>query len=330
MCLLDDDSVIMNGDLITWEVSGIELDEFCSDGYDLAEAHARWVAQAWGTDPIEFDYGVFESRDHPCWPCHDKAGACVLDGIVAATEVPHRHEIAHAVRAGSCHPLIEEGWAMLYGDHFHDAKTGGDIRLVLADTNHVLAAEHYPIAARFVAFLLETRGTARLRLLCNADARGPEELESAVLATYGITFEDLAAEFDAYPEYPLAELRQDEACEGDDVLVVPTEWDFSMECGAPGVEGRPDVALQTQRLVRLYPGFHDFLFESTADADVRLELRNCERDGMASVYHYFTSFHLEADTPFYPMILDPPPPGKYVLRVRLDEPTRATTLHVSI
>lgn len=324
MCLLDNAS-LMRGDLILWGPFGVEFDQFCSAGYDIAEDHARWVAKAWGTEPIEFDYGVFATREHECWPCHSTAGACVVNGIVASTEVPHRHEIAHAVRAGSCHAVIEEGWAMLYGDHFEDAET--DIRVVVADTK--FSAEYYPIAARFVAFLLETRGTEQLRALCSASGRSPEDFEAGILATYDMTFEELATEFDAYPEYWLSELRQDQACEGDDVLLAPTEWDFFMECGAPGIEGKPGGFLQTQRLVELPEDGYRFSFESASDVNVHIEIRNCARQGAASLYFGYAMFHLEAGTPFSPSMFNRPPAGKTVLRVRLVDATQATTVHVN-
>ena len=135
---------------------------------------------------------------------------------------------------------------------FDDAETLGDIRLALVDADvGGLSGANYFIATRFVAFLLETRGVDQLRALCELGAHDPQQFEQDVLQTYGVSFDDLATEFDTYPEWYLQDLRQDQACESSDILVQPTEWDFHFACGEPGVEGKIGRAFDMQRLVEL-------------------------------------------------------------------------------
>jgi hypothetical protein len=317
--------------LIEWYAFGQDFSEFCSAGFGIAEDHARWVAQAWGTEPMPFDYGLFESRDEPCWPCASDAGACAVGGSATASiEVPDRHEIAHSVRSSPCFPLIEEGWAMLYGDHFEGAPTSGDIRLAVAGSNPGLPGMYYPIAMRFVAFLIQTRGITKLRELCAARSDGTQ-FEAAVLDTYGVTFDDLATEFDTYPEWSVSELRQDQACESADVLVGPTSWDFEFECGAPGIEGKLGVVFETQRLVELpQEAIYQFIFESPSDLELRAEIRSCTRQGMASSFFYGSPVYVQSGKPQILLLSSPYPVGVYVVRVRVVEPIEPVDLHMSV
>jgi hypothetical protein len=279
---------------------------------------------------VPFRYDLFESRDEACWPCPSSTAACVT-GTLAATWVPERHEIAHAVRSGICFTLIEEGYAMLYGSHFQDDATTGDIRVALAEAGSLLPAAHYPIATRFVAFLLETRGIETFRELCDAGGRDRQQFEQAVVKTYGVSFDELATEFDTYPEWSLAELRQDQACESADILVQPTEWDFHFECEAPGIEGKIGESFDTQRLVELpTEGMYQFIFESNQDLDLKLELRNCDRVGMASSFYVLEHVHISANKPGGYLAIKPYPAGVYVVRVRVDSPTSSVDLHVSV
>jgi hypothetical protein len=245
--------------------------------------------------------------------------------------MPHRHEIAHSVRPGVCFPLVEEGWAMLYGNHFEGATTNGDIRAALDQSDPWLPSEFYPLAARFVAFLLETRGGPKLRELCDRGAADSAQFEAAVLDTYGVGFDELADEFDSYPEWSLSQLRQDQACESTDVIVGPTAWDFAFECGAPGIEGKLGAVFETQRLVELpEEDVYQLIFESPIDLELRVELRGCAREGMASSFFEFQFVYIQAGVPKMYLLLDPYPAGVYVVRVRVVESTQPVDLHMSI
>lgn len=326
-----DPATIIPGELIEWIPFGHDFSEFCPGGFDIAEGHAHWVAQAWGAEALPFRFGLFESNEEPCWPCPSYAGACVVSHDTASTELPDRHEIAHSVRADPCFPLIEEGWAMLYGDHFTTASTEGDIRVALQETGMGLPGTHYPIAARFVAFLLETRGVAKVRELCGIKVKEPTQFEAAVLETYGVTFDDLANEFDSYPEWHLGQLVQDRACESADVLVGPTSWDFALDCDGPGIEGKTGAAFETQRLIEIpVEGIYQFIFESDIELELRVELRSCAREGMASTFYYNPYGGIRVENSYGLLLLDPYPAGVYVVRVRVIEPTGPVDLHMSL
>lgn len=220
---------------------------------------------------------------------------------------------------------------MLYGDRFLEVGTDGDVRVALAESDPWLPSEHYTLAARFVAFMIETRGVPKLRELCDVGAGDPIEFEAAVLSTYGETFDEIATEFDEYPKWTLGELRQDQACESTDVLVGPTTWDFNFECGAPGIEGKMGWYFETQRLVEIpQEGIYQFVFESPTDLVLRAELRSCAREGMASSFFYATHVYVQAGVPQVLLLSTPYVPGVYVVRVRVDDPTERVDLHMGI
>jgi hypothetical protein len=171
---------------------------------------------------------------------------------------------------------------------------------------------------------------AKVRDLC--DARGDaESFEAAVFETYGVLFDDLANEFDTYPEWGLAQLRQDQACESTDVIVGPTSWDFEFECGRAGIEGKLGAVFETQRLVELpEEGIYQLIFESPIELDLRVELRGCAREGMASGVFYGPHVYVQAGVPKIRVLPDPYPAGVYVVRVRVVEPTQPVDLHMGI
>lgn len=310
---------------------GHDFSGYCEGNFAAAQSHANWVAEAWGTGVDPFEYQLFETREDLCWPC-DQRVACASPGLVAATTLPHRHEIAHVARPGSCFPLIEEGWAMLYGDHFQDTVTTGDIRMALDRASPGLAGEDYPLAARFVAFLIETRGVPPLHGLCGLPSSNIEEFEAAFATAYGESFDDLALEFEEYPEWSLAQLRQDQACENADVLVSPASWSFAMECGGEGVEGKEGEWFIAQRLVEI-PQAGPYTFTTATTGSERLELRfefrNCTRDGLASIDVINQYQYPEPDNPAELLLLDLPA-GIYVVRVLLNDPPEGVELLMSV
>lgn len=310
---------------------GHDFSPFCAAGFETAQEHARWVADAWGEPPNPFDYKLFESRDDPCWSCSSPAMVgCADRESLDATILPERHEIAHAVRGAPCPTLLEEGWAQLYGNHLHDVETLGDLREA-ADSKRwgILPAEFYPLAARFVAFLLETRGLEGLKALCQQEIDSSESLDSALKKVFGQSLDEIEAEFSEYPTWSLGQLRQDQACEGTDVTSFPGSWSMNLECGAPGVEGRDDGRLVAHHLVELpQAGNYVFRFDATANFFVRLELRNCEREGMASIF--FQTRHVYGyGTPKEVLFLDLPA-GLYVFRLSREDSTDPLPLEIAV
>jgi len=314
------------GELIDFVAFGHDFEAFCPGGFEAAESHARWVADIWGGEGEReaFKYGLFESRDDPCWPC-DRFGAstaaCALGGVVATTKLPHRHEISHAVKGTSCATLLEEGWATLYGDYYKAALTTGDIRVAAASVNEggPLPGEYYPLAARFVAFLIETYGQAGFRRVCELDSNTMAAVDAAMVEVYGKSFSEIADEFDGYPEWSLSELRQDQACEDGELVSSP--WTMSLDCAAQGVEGKLGVYLSSQvRFEVAEPGNYLIEFDAPVEAMLRLEIRSCERDGMASIFWdarfvYTHPGHEPSGQLFMNMAA-----GDYVLHLMLKDP----------
>jgi len=322
-------SKVQTGDVFDVFAYGHDFSPFCAAGFEAGQDHARWVAKAWGEPPNPFEYMLFESREDACWPC-EKSRGCATSTYLASTDLPHRHEIAHAVRGLPCPTLLEEGWAELYGFAFREALTSGDLRAA-ADSNRsrVLAFEFYPLAARFVAFLLETRGLDGLKQLCKQTINSSASLDSALTKVFGQSLDEIDAEFSNYPDWSLGQLRQDQACEGTDITSFPGSWTMNLTCGAPGVEGRDDGPLIAQHLVDLpEAGNYRLRFEAPVDFHVRVEFRSCAREGMASVVYSLR--HVYSYLTTSGVALFDLPAGLYVFRFSLEEPAELFPFEVSV
>jgi hypothetical protein len=316
-----------------FDVVGFGEVAVCEGSLAEAEAHTLWVAEVWGEEPKTFEYRLFDSREHPCWPCPSGALACVRSGHLASPEIPHQHEITHAARPGICNALIEEGTAELYGNPFSQAATTGDLR-EMADGGRSEPG-FYPFAARFVAFLTETWGLDPVKALCTHPIVDAASLDTALQTELGLSIDEVSAMLDAYPKWALGELRQDRACEsGEAPVVSPGPWTFDLRCGAAGATGQPGGAMMAAQRIEL-PEFGAYSFDlvpapgSTPDYSLRYELRNCARDGMASVYFTNGFVHSLADgsgnISLYGL-----PAGTYVLRVLLFETPEPVTLSASV
>jgi hypothetical protein len=309
---------------------GTDFSTFCAAGLETSREHAQWVAAAWGEPPNRFDYWLFQSREHDCWPCSPGVLGCAWPTHLAATELPHRHEIAHSVRGLPCPALLEEGWAELYGDPFRNADVVGDLREA-ADSarSGVLDFEFYPLAAKFVAFLLETRNLGGLKELCKQDISDSESLNSALMTVFGQSLDEISAEFDDYPDWRLSQMRQDQACEGIDSIGVPGSWAMSLECDHPEVEGREGGPLIAHQLVDLpQAGNYTFRFDAAVNFYVELELRSCTREGMASIF-YNTYAVLGYGTPKDLLVLDLPA-GLHVFRLKLYDAVQPLSLQMTV
>lgn len=306
------------GDLIDFFAFGHgSTDLYCEAGFEEAESHARWVAEAWGQPPREVAYGLFTSRDHPCWSCNSASIGCAFGDSVAATTVPHRHELAHSVRGLPCPGVLEEGWAMLYGDPFVEGETLGDLRAAVeAGAAGALPGEYYFVAARFVAFLLENYGVEALAQTCELSTSDVESLDAAFVDVYGQSLEELLVAFEEYPAWTMSELRQDQACEDESVPAPFGEaWTLDLTCGADGVEGRRDDRLIAHQLVEVpADGHFRYWMESPIGLTTRVELRSCDRAGLASVFQQTHHVYPQAGSKTTRVVMDAPA-GVYVLRV---------------
>jgi hypothetical protein len=95
------------------------------------------------------------------------------------------------------------------------------------------------------------------------------------------------------------------------------------------VEGKANHRLYAQRLVELSEeGNFTFTVGAPKDLEMRIELRNCSRDGMASIYHSTDFMRPELGNPDTLLLLDLPP-SVYVVRLMLDN-TESITLDVTV
>jgi hypothetical protein len=171
-----------------------------------------------------------------------------------------------------------------------------------------------------------------LRELCAVPRGEPDSpnFDGALTLVYGQSLEELATEFDTYPEWQVGALRQDQACEDGDAIVSPGAWSLSLECGAPGVEGRRGQRAWNHQLVELPEfGSYQFDFEVPVDLDLEIELRNCTREGMASILHQGEYVYPKATDPAGLLLFDLPA-GVYVLRVRIREPIVDAVVQMSV
>lgn len=319
---------LREGELFDVVAFGHDFSPYCEAGFQAAQDHGQWVADAWGEPPNRFNYGLFASRDEPCWPCRSGALGCAFATHAAATEMPDRHEIAHSIRRVPCPTLLEEGWATLYGAHFEHAATEGDLRIAAdARVKGILPGEFYPFAARFVAFLLETYGIDGLKGLCELPINNAESLDSALQEVFGQSLEQVEAVFSNYPAWTLGQLRQDQACEGTDITAIPGNWTMDLVCGAAGVEGREGDRVIAHHLIEVpEDGDYLFRFEAAIEFDLRWELRNCTRDGMASIHYEAQRVHSYEQAKNFPLSL---PAGVYVFRLMLEDTSAPLHLQIS-
>src|SRR5690606_13745456 len=102
---------------------------------------------AWGTPAQTIHYHLFNDRDSACWPCPPFAAACAKIGNLATTQIPDLHELAHSARGEVCSSaILEEGWAMRYGDPGLITPTIGALRdMIEADVMAgPLPGQYYP------------------------------------------------------------------------------------------------------------------------------------------------------------------------------------------
>ena len=314
-------ATMVQGEGVDYTLVGYDVDDFCPASFEAVESHIQWVAGAWGVFDPHVDYHLVEGRDSPCWLCSEGAGACGADGALSTTRLPDHHELAHAVHGANCSSLVEEGWATLFAGPFEDAETTGSLRGAIETVAREgrLPGGDYPLAARFVAYLLEVHDIETVRELCAISFTDAAELDAALLEVTGSSLDDVQLALDESPPVSLGQLRQDQACEGLDAALSPAALTMGFRCSDDGVVGRVGGPVWTQRLVELpEPGAYTFTFDASEDVELLLELRNCARDGLASRYY---AIELSHPTPGAPaaLLLTDLPAGTYVLRVMIND-----------
>lgn len=309
-------ATVVERDSVVFELFDAEPDAYCPSSFDTMASHVQWVAEAWGTEPSTVEYELFESRAHPCWPCPPEAGACGIAGRLGTTRLPDRHEAAHAARGTNCTSLIEEGWATLYANPFEGGELVGTLREAVAgvEANGRLPGEYYPLAARFVAFLIESYGIETVRELCAIRLASEAELDAAVQQVLGLSVDEVQLALDEYPPWTLGELRQDQACDGSEAPIGSTSATIELGCMADGVEGRVGGPVWNHQLVEIPElDAYTFEFETSQAVELWIELRNCEREGLASTYHDIEVLHPKPEMPAT-LLHHELPAGTYVVR----------------
>lgn len=324
------------------------LSEICPGSYEAAQAHLEWVWEQWSDEagePPRVGYGVYPSRDSACWPCADGAAACSAGDTLATVRVPHRHELSHVARGRQCGALLEEGWAKLYDDHFHDHGITGSVPEALAavESTGSLPGTYYGLAGQFAAFLIETRGLDAFRLLCDEPTNSESEFGAAVEKILGADLESVLADFDAWPSdgvsADVGSYRQDLDCvAADGALSLPASWMVELDCADLDVEGSPSTSLtKVVSFEVVEAGSH--VFELTApeaiDAEVTIELRSCEREGLRSRYYLSGQVEITDSIPAaqrLPELLFAPdmPAGIYLARVRVAEAEGGASFGVGV
>jgi hypothetical protein len=312
---------VIQRDNVDFHLFDADPEEFCPSSFDAVASHVQWVADAWASEPSVVQYGLFESRTGPCWPCADEAGACGEDGRLGTTRIPDRHEVAHAARGLNCTSLVEEGWATLYSNPFEGGEMVGTLREAISGVEQEgrLLGKHYPLAARFVAFLLDSYGLEAVKQLCVIELTTEAELDTALYEVLGASLDQIQSALDGYPQWTVGALRQDQACEGADVLLSPISFGIELGCMAKGVEGKLGGPVWNHQLVELPEfGAYTFEFKSPQQVDLWIELRNCERDGPVSAFYTTEMIHVPSGTPEAVLVTELLA-GAYVVRVMASE-----------
>ncbi|PRQ10058.1 hypothetical protein [Enhygromyxa salina] len=167
--------------------------------------------------------------------------------------------------------------------------------------------------------------------MCTKPLGDEADLEAALLDTLGLSIDAVQAELDAYPPWSMAQLRQDQACEEADSVISRDSWTIELGCSAEGVEGKLGGEVANHVLVRLTEEAHYiFDFDTSEPLEVWVELRSCELDGLASIYHANWSGSTAPEN-HAAQVFDDMPPGVYVLRVRVkDASSLAPNVNVAL
>lgn len=333
MCLAE---TRLEGEDVEFWLFDVQPDEICGSSLEAVEEHALWVELNWKRESGGLiQYELFDVRQR-CWPCPDGAGACAEAGRLGTTRLPDRHEVAHAARGMSCTSLIEEGWATLYSNPFEGGEIIGTLEQVASgiEDEGRLPGEYYPFAARFVAFVLEGWGLDAIHALCDRRLASVDELEEGLGQVLGLSLTEVQNAIDDYPNWSLGQLRQDQACEQDASVSVPTSLTIEIGCSAEGAEGLLGHSAWNGVVVDFGEGgSYELTLEPVdplQDIDVWVEIRSCAREGLASLHYDLDVLHPKSGQPAG-ALLSNLPPGPHVIRVleQASVPDRSLELSIS-
>ncbi|MBL9103258.1 MAG: hypothetical protein JNL82_20095 [Myxococcales bacterium] len=154
--------------------------------------------------PRKFIYYVLDERSFLDAACPDGSG-CYTSGRIFSREPLHLHEIVHAVNdlsIGASHPFFGEGIAEVFRDRYLGPQ---EIRSSLGEglqsAAEKLPDDQYVRAGHFMAYILDTYGeTTTLDLLTQTrPGQTGAQLEDILADVTGLPYEQLAADYAAYP-----------------------------------------------------------------------------------------------------------------------------------
>lgn len=242
----------------------VEGTELCAGSVDHLDRHIERIFAFLG-EPVPSDFVVpieIGSPDHPCESsnCFDdgKVWVRALDtsGVLERPSAILRHELVHAVHArawGLSVPFINEGLADALS-RVTDSRPGS---MAIGDMLDKPPLElSYDEAARFVRFLLDTRGLSRFRELSRgAPGRDAAGLRAWIGEVYGEAFEDIEAEYlsgapRCYYQLHLCDPVEAERVEDDWYATLPASCSDAEFYGAADADGELFATRRTLELVR--------------------------------------------------------------------------------
>lgn len=247
---------------IVWEGEtlrvGTEVDTsgWCPGNFEMMERRVLALREEWDIDSDDLiSYYIFDEPLSDIGVCGSAANsACTYleSRIVATTEVPNVHELAHAVAAstGDLPPVFAEGAASFWG---RPGRASGDLRaasLAKMLEEHwsgglSIQAGEYLRTADFTAYLTETYGLAPYRSLLQLahNRQSREEFEPVFLDAFGVDLDSTVDDYERDWDHCGAEAARSDffACQqpavvlGDSTLDQLIDVDIS--CANPDVQG---------------------------------------------------------------------------------------------
>jgi hypothetical protein len=269
----EDYDFVWHGERVTVYAYGHTEAEVCRGTFAEIDGHTAMIEEALGLDIEGAPPYVYRWLSDDYWdqigeenPCYEHP-ACTSKGIPISRWLPHMHEATHMVttRIGDdwCPRVLDEGLAMYYDGSWaisEDLPDWGDTTLRDVLEHSLGPPRSVPalgIALHFTSFLAEAYGPKSITALCEELPYEPSmsQWDQAVRRVYGITLEQLIAEYEAYPLCSYSQMRARLwGCSGgiDHVFWSPL-GDYVVEtgCDDPQVTNARGNALLTRR-IRLY------------------------------------------------------------------------------
>jgi hypothetical protein len=247
LAFLDDYTFVWEGQHVTVYGYEREAADACAGSFAALERQNASAIEFFGlADDLHYNYRWI-SPDLWEGKCPPEAGACIYLGEPRARELPHMHEVGHALIdagfgldsdfSGWCPWMLDEGIAEYLADPRH-FRNPTDAPPEYADVNlELLTAlryerSTYALSGLFVSYLIETYGPRAVIDLCRAVPRisTPADWERAALDHLGEPVEVMLAGFRKYPRCRYHQYRARLwECAGEPDLVVSPSGTTSLE-----------------------------------------------------------------------------------------------------